>query len=105
MEIIRPETGAAFLREAEPFLVTQEAANCLVLGISMQFALYPGQAKNAPFLGLVQDQGEVLAAPVMTPPARLVLSVTEARPALAALAEHVAGVARATPGVSGPVSA
>jgi len=101
MEILRPDTGAAFLRAAEAFLVTQEAANCLVLGISLQFALYPGLAASAPFLAVVVDKGEVLAAAVRTPPGRLVLAVTESRAALTALAEHVASTARDTPGVHG----
>lgn len=103
MEVIPFDTGASFLYAAEPFLVTHEAANCLVLGRSMQFALYPNQVKHAPYLALVNDQGQVLAAAVMMPPASLVLAVTESRAALAALAEHMASVARATSGVSGPV--
>jgi len=102
MNIVRFDSGAEFLREAESFLVTNEAANCLVLGIATQFALYPGLATPAPFLGVVKDKDQVLAAAVMTHGARLVLAASESRAALAALAEHVAGVARTTPGVHGP---
>jgi hypothetical protein len=101
MEILRLDTGAAFLHEAESFLVTQEAANCLVLGISLQFALYPGLAASAAFLAVVKDKGEVLAAAVRTPPGRLVVAVTESRAALAVLAERIASTARDTPGVHG----
>ena len=106
MNIVRYDSGAAYLREAEPFLVTNEAANCLVLGLAMQFALYPGLAAPAPFLAVVKEKDQVLAAAIMTAGARLVLAVTESRAALAGLAEHVAGVARTTPGVHGqtPVS-
>src|SRR5258706_575842 len=105
MEVIQAHTGQAFLREAESFLVTHEAANCLVLGISLQFALYPSLATSTPYLAVVKDKGQVLAAAVMTPPARLVLAMTESRPALAALAEHVAGMGRAPPVAPAPVSA
>ena len=103
MEVIQYGSGAAFLREAESFLVTNEAVNCSVLGISRQFALYPDLVTSAPFLGLVKDKGQALAAAVMNRRARLALAVTESRPALAALAEHMARVEHALAGVHGPV--
>jgi GNAT superfamily N-acetyltransferase len=105
MEVIRSDTGADFLKLSEAFLVEQEAANSLVLGIPTQLALYPGQARQAPYLASVVEGDQVLAAGVMTPPMRAILSTSESRAAVAALAADVASFERATPGCSGPTVA
>ena len=105
MTIIRCDTGAEFLRRAEAFLVTHEVENCLPLGIATQLCLYPETGKAAPYLGVVEENGQVIAAAVMTPPNRLVLATTESRSALALLAADVWSFAGSIPGASGPLPA
>ncbi|MFL5915563.1 MAG: GNAT family N-acetyltransferase [Gaiellaceae bacterium] len=98
MDVVRLDDAAAFLTEAEPLLLADEARHNLVLGIAGTIRdtpdLYPLRS-----LWLVRDTGEVVAAALRTPPYNLILARPRSAPALAALAEAVAG--EALPGVTG----
>jgi predicted GNAT family acetyltransferase len=98
IEAVRLDDATAFLSEAEPFLLADEARHNLILGIA-------GTIRDAPDLyplrnlWLVRDGGEVVAAALRTPPFNLVLARPRSTTALAALAETVAG--EEIPGVVG----
>jgi uncharacterized protein len=98
MDVVRLDDAAAFLTEAEPLLLTDEARHNLILGIAGTIRdtpdLYPLRS-----LWLVRDAGEVVAAALRTPPYNLILARPRSAPALAALAEAVAG--EELPGVTG----
>ena len=98
MEVVRLDDAATFLTEAGPLLLADEARHNLILGIA-------GTIRDTPdlyalrSLWLVRDGGAVLAAALRTPPYNLVLARPRSSPALAALAEAVAG--EDIPGVVG----
>jgi predicted GNAT family acetyltransferase len=79
-------------------LLADEARHNLILGIAGTIRdtpdLYPLRS-----LWLVRDAGEVVAAALRTPPYNLILARPRSAPALAALAEAVAG--EELPGVAG----
>jgi predicted GNAT family acetyltransferase len=103
MLVMRSATAADFLRRAEDFLLAHEVPNCLPLGIANQLRLYPERVTLPPYLAIVEDDGAVTAAAVMTPPMRLVLAMTDSREAVAALAADVCNFDHHTPGAGGPV--
>jgi uncharacterized protein len=96
MEAVRVDDAAAFLAEAEPLLLADEARHNLILGIA-------GNVRDGVYddfrLWLVLDGADVTAAAVQTPPYNLVLARPRSPEALAALAEIVAG--EELPGVVG----
>ena len=98
MDVVRLDDAAAFLTEAESLLLADEARHNLILGIAGTIRdtpdLYPLRS-----LWLVRDPGEVVAAALRTPPYNLILARPRSAPALAALAEAVAG--EELPGVTG----
>ena len=100
-EVVRLDDATAFLAEAEPLLLADEARHNLILGIA-------GTIRDAPdlyplrSLWLVRDADEVVAAALRTPPYNLILAKPRSTPALAALAEAVAEDEE-IPGVVGTV--
>ena len=98
MDVVRLDDAAAFLTEAEPLLLADEERHNLILGIAGTIRdtpdLYPLRS-----LWLVRDAGEVVAAALRTPPYNLILARPRSAPALAALAEALAG--EDLPGVTG----
>jgi predicted GNAT family acetyltransferase len=97
-EVVRLDDPAAFLAQAEPFLLADEARHNLLLGIAGTIRdapdLYPERS-----LWLVRQGGSVVEAALRTPPYNLVLARPRSRTVLAALAEAVAG--EKLPGVVG----
>jgi predicted GNAT family acetyltransferase len=98
MEAVRLDDAAAFLAEAEPLLLADEARHNLILGIAGTIRdtpdLYPLRS-----LWLVREGGEVVAAALRTPPYNLILARPRTSDALPTLAEVVAG--EQIPGVVG----
>jgi hypothetical protein len=98
MDVVRLDDAAAFLAEAEPLLLADEARHNLILGIAGTIRdspdLYPLRS-----LWLVRDGNEVFGAALRTPPYNLILARPKSGEALAALAESVAG--EELPGVVG----
>jgi predicted GNAT family acetyltransferase len=90
IEAVRLDDATAFLAEAEPLLLADEARHNLILGIA-------GTIRDAPdlyplrSLWLVRDGGAVAAAALRTPPYNLILARPRSTQALVALAEVVAG--------------
>jgi predicted GNAT family acetyltransferase len=98
IDVVRLDDAAAFLTEAEPLLLADEARHNLILGIAGTIRDSPDRypLRN---LWLVREESRVAAAALRTPPYNLVLARPRSAPALAALAEAVAG--EEIPGVTG----
>jgi uncharacterized protein len=98
MDVVRLDDAAAFLAEAEPLLLADEARHNLILGIAGTIRdspeMYPLRS-----LWLVRAGSEVVAAALRTPPYNLILAQPRSTQALAALAEALAD--EQMPGVVG----
>jgi len=98
VKVVRLDDAAAFLAEAEPLLLADEARHNLILGIAGTIRdspdIYPLRS-----LWLVHHGSEVVAAALRTPPYNLILARPRSPEALAALAEATAG--EELPGVVG----
>jgi predicted GNAT family acetyltransferase len=99
-EVTRIDDATAFLEQAGPLLLADEARHNLVLGIA-------GTVRDSPDLyplrsfWYVRDDGGVVGAALRTPPYNLVLAQPRSPQALEALAAAVAG--EEMPGVVGAV--
>jgi predicted GNAT family acetyltransferase len=88
IEVARIDDAGAFLTEAEPLLLADEARHNLILGIA-------GTVRDAPdlyplrSLWLVRDGAEVVGAALRTPPYNLILARPRSSRAAAALADAV----------------
>jgi predicted GNAT family acetyltransferase len=98
VEPARLDDPAAFLAEAEPLLLDDEARHNLILGIAGTLRDSPGHYPEHR-LWLVRDGVEVAAAALRTPPYGLILARPRSSDALAPLAEAIAG--EELPGVVG----
>jgi predicted GNAT family acetyltransferase len=97
VEVARFDDAAAFLAEAEPLLLADEARHNLILGIAGTIRDSPEHYPSRS-LWLVRDEGEVVAAALRTPPYNLILAAPRSDDALAVLAR---GIAADLPGVVG----
>lgn len=105
MDLTRFADPAAFYARAAPFLLADEAAHLLPLGIVGGLIARPDAAAAPPYLAVVEEGGAVVAAAVMTPPQQLVLSRVAAPGALDRLADDLLAAGLAVPGAHGPVPA
>lgn len=91
MKLQRFDNPSEFYRRVEPFLLAREVEHNVMLGICMtliQTDLY----QQPPYLALVEDDGEVVATALRTPPHNLILSeMADERP-LPCLADDVYAV-------------
>ncbi len=94
--------AAAFLDQAGPLLLAEEARHNLILGISGTLAVTPDRYPEKRFW-VTLDGGEPVAAALLTPPYNLVLALPRDDAALAALAsaidEELPGIVAAHPEV------
>jgi predicted GNAT family acetyltransferase len=103
MQLDRFERVEDFLAKAGEFLAAREAEHNLILGISSGLRRNPSQYDGPPYLAVVTDQDQVVAAALRTPPYNLILSEVDD---LAALEPLLADLAPAElPGVVGPPAA
>lgn len=65
--------AADFLAQAAPALEKDEVANNLMLGIALRLQHSPESARQQPYLAVVQDEGGLVAAALMTPPHGLIV--------------------------------
>lgn len=108
MDLMRFEHVGAFLVHAEPLLLQHEAEHNLMLGICSTLLSQPDSVEHAPYLAIVRDGHNIVAATLMTPPRNVILSLVspemQAPEALALIARDLRDVfAGQLPGVMGPV--
>ena len=101
MKVVRHKTAAEFLANAGNCLEQAEAENNLILGIASFFASYSRPVKDEPYLFTAQDQDMIVAAALMTPPDRLLITRMP-HSAVTLLAEHLLAEGASVPGVLGP---
>jgi hypothetical protein len=103
MKLTRSSAIEAFAPAAEPFLLAREAEHNLVLGLCSTLLRAPDHYPEPPYLALVTEGEDVLAAALRTPPYNLILSYVApevADGALALLAGDALGRARRDPPVA-----
>ena len=103
MNVVRCATLHAFLERAGAFLLGDEACHNVLLGAPAALAARGGTPAPPPYLAVALDAGLVVAAALMTPPFRLILSRTDRPQALAAIARSLQATRMRPPGVHGPV--
>ena len=75
MRLIRYTNINAYAARALPFLLAREAEHCLPIGLITLLQRGEARFPYPPYLALVEEeQGEVIAAPMATPPHNLILS-------------------------------
>jgi predicted GNAT family acetyltransferase len=105
IEVQRFDDAQAFLDEAGPYLAEHEAEHNLLFGIASTLVIDPDRftARDTPYLSVVRRDGEVVAAALMTPPFKAVLSMTADPGAIPALVHDLERSRYTVPGISAPV--
>jgi predicted GNAT family acetyltransferase len=108
MNLSRFPAAHDFRARAEAFLLEREAEHNLPLGLVSALTFNPDLYGTQPYFAVVEDAeasraSGVIAAALMTPPYRLVLSLVEDQEALVRIAHDVREFRPDTPGVTGPV--
>ena len=92
-----------FLQIAQPFLESNEAANSLLLGISLRLKNAPGRMKTTPYFITVSNEHHLVLAAVMTPPHNLIIFGQEDQPqAMDVFVKQLLVDEAIPPGVLGP---
>ena len=73
MQVTTYTDAKSFLKNTQASLESNEAANSLMLGICGQLIRQPERIRFAPCLKVVEDQGGLVLAALMTPPHKLVV--------------------------------
>jgi predicted GNAT family acetyltransferase len=102
VDVHRYAEVAEFLERAGEFLGTREAEHNLILGLSSRLRHDPRLFGEDPYLAVVENQGEVVAAALRTPPHNLVLSEIDDEGAIEPLAADVRSAFETLPGAVGP---
>jgi predicted GNAT family acetyltransferase len=102
MELRRHADATGFLEHAGDFLAAREAEHNLVLGLSSRLEHMPRLYGEPAYLAVIEDDGEVVAAALRTPPHNLVLSEIDRPGAVELFAADVRLAYDALPGVLGP---
>ena len=103
MHLTRLSSAHDFRARSEAFLLEHEAEHNLPLGLTTALVFNPDLYGTQPYFAVVEEASEIIAAAMMTPPYRLILSLVEDREALARIAHDVLEFRPETPGVTGPV--
>jgi hypothetical protein len=74
MKLSQYDDPAQFLEHAKQFLEGREAENNLILGVSSYLATHPERIEHTPYFAIVEENGRIEAAAMMTPPYPLVLT-------------------------------
>ena len=97
MKIEHFENIDCYCRTVEDYLIQQEAAHCLMLGLCSQTDF-----KEQPYLVVVTQNGRVLSTAMRTPPHQLILSQSLSKEAVAMIASDLVNNDTCLPGVIGP---
>ena len=89
-----------FLERVQPFLLKREAEHCLILGLLDGLRAGEQWGTESPLMASVENQNEVAAVALMTPPHNLIVSWTADDSALEAIARELRAKAVTVPGVN-----
>ena len=101
MELTTFHSIENFYKRAEPFLLEREGEHNLILGLCAHLMRNPESTEQSPYLSIVEHQGRVVAAALMTPPYRMVLSYTTRTEAIPLIAANAYAQYKVLPGVVG----
>lgn len=101
MDLRRFDEVGDFVAAAGEFLVAREAEHNLIFGIAASLRDMPEAYNGPPYLGVVVDGEQVVAAAIQTPPFRVVISEVDDPAAIDLLADDL--LERNLPGAAGPV--
>jgi len=73
MKLRRHDNARDFLERARAPLEVEEAANNLIVGVSVRVAEHPEQSKFPAYFATVDEGGSLVAAAVRTPPFRIIV--------------------------------
>lgn len=105
MSVIRYHDGKLFCDAAMPRLLEREAENNLMISIALRIADGTGiWGDDPPHLCAIEQEGDVVAAVVHTPPYNLQLT-RMSEDAVRELVDHLLGVNHKLTGVMGPIDA
>src|SRR5690348_1384131 len=96
-----------FLARAQKELERNEVLNGLPLGIALRLQKFPERIERPPYLATVEEEGKLIAAAVMTPPFRVILTSNQEEAfgeAPVLLVHHLREHGWPVPGVMGPAS-
>ena len=102
MRVTRYGEVDAFLEQARPFLEAREAEHNLILGLSSQLRRDPRMFGEDPYLGVVEEDGDVRGVVFRTPPHNLILSELDNARAIEPIVAAVRDEFASLPGVVGP---
>ncbi len=105
MKLGRFAHAADFYEWAERYLLRHEDCHSLMMGIADQLVKHPKLFDKEPYLAAIEEGGEVIAAALMTPPHKPVLSLGFTPETLRLLADDLQELYPTLPGVLGPVDA
>ena len=100
MDVIRLDDINKFSERVEPFLMQDEAAHSLILGICSSLK-QPNNYDQPPYLGYCEDEGRVVGVALRTPPFNFILSYLSDSRAVEAFARDAHQVYDELPGVIG----
>ncbi|MGH2516727.1 MAG: GNAT family N-acetyltransferase [Ktedonobacterales bacterium] len=108
MKLTRYDDATPFYDRAEAFLLAHEAEHCLMLGLRATLIQQPDYFGAPPYLALVEEDAEIVAAALRTPKYNLALSLMPNEKLIGAsltlLVEDVRAVYPTLPGVIGPAA-
>jgi uncharacterized protein len=90
-----------FLKRVQPFLSKREAEHCLILGLLDSLRAGEQWGTEPPLMAVSEDNGEVAAVVLMTPPHNLILSWIADDSTIDAIADELRAKSVAIPGVNG----
>jgi uncharacterized protein len=90
-----------FLERVQPFLMKREAEHCLILGLLDSLRAGEQWGTEPPLMAVSEDNGEVAAVVLMTPPHNLILSWIADDSTIDAIADELRAKSVAIPGVNG----
>ncbi len=73
MHLLIPAGASEFLAHVQAALEVREVASNLMLGVALRLRAYPGVVEQPPYFAVVQDEGGLVAAALMTPPHGLIV--------------------------------
>jgi uncharacterized protein len=91
-----------FWLDAQAYLLKHEAENNVLLGVAHTLLHNPSRYPEPPYLITVENNGDILAVAIRTPPGKLLLSKVRSLDALTLIAQHLER--EQLPGVMGLLS-
>lgn len=102
MELRRFTDPATFYERAAPYLMADEGAHILSIGLLTTFVRQPASAPPDLYMVTVEGAGKIVAVALMTPPLNLILSRVASRAAFAVIADDLLARGPLPPGVNAP---